>query len=201
MLDRRRFLLGAGRPRDRRVCEEGKSIFSHGGRAADFANREEAEETLYVCSQDWAEPAYGKWRVSLGPDQPFAPRRSHMEGAPAQPRASPRHHARMSLAPARKMASAARKTWTGRSTASTGRTHGTTSTGRRRRRINLLKGLDLGSEPELEAAAGWAGHFRGVRGRSRVLRATRSCPSTTPSPRSDQPEHARMGSRPGNSSR
>jgi hypothetical protein len=31
------------------------------------------EETLRVYSQDWVEPPYGKWRVSLGPNQPFAP--------------------------------------------------------------------------------------------------------------------------------
>ena len=28
---------------------------------------------MCVYSQDWIEPPYGKWRVSLGPNQPFAP--------------------------------------------------------------------------------------------------------------------------------
>ena len=31
------------------------------------------EEPLCVYLQDWVEPPYGKWRVSLGPNQPFAP--------------------------------------------------------------------------------------------------------------------------------
>jgi hypothetical protein len=65
---------------DRIVRPPRVRLFPKGRRAVDFAFRAPPEETLYVYMQDYEvdendEVAEydAKWRVSLGPDQPFAP--------------------------------------------------------------------------------------------------------------------------------
>ena len=77
MLDRRHFLIGAG----------ALLTASFVGRASAFSRKagvplllplaRKPEETLYIYLQDWNDyetnDYEGKWRVSLGPDQPVAP--------------------------------------------------------------------------------------------------------------------------------
>jgi hypothetical protein len=77
MLDRRRFLIGAG----------GLLTASFVRKATAFSRRvaeplllppaRKPEETLYVYVQDWLDyesnDYAAKWRVSLGPNEPFAP--------------------------------------------------------------------------------------------------------------------------------
>jgi hypothetical protein len=52
-------------------------VLSKFQRAPGFANCQEAGETLYVYLQDWLDDETNeydaKWRVSRGPNQPFAP--------------------------------------------------------------------------------------------------------------------------------
>ena len=73
MLDRRRFLLGAGGLLTATFVRKATAYSRTAGDPLVLPSARRPEETLYVYSQDWIEPPYGKWRVSLGPDQPFAP--------------------------------------------------------------------------------------------------------------------------------
>ena len=72
MIDRRHFLIGAGRgPADRVVRPPSVRVFQKTGRPLILPAVKEPEETLYVYWQ--ADSEVANWRVSLGPDQPFAP--------------------------------------------------------------------------------------------------------------------------------
>ena len=73
MLDRRRFLLGAGGLLTATFVRKATAYSRTAGEPLVLPSARRPEETLYVYSQDWIEPPYGKWRVSLGPNQPFAP--------------------------------------------------------------------------------------------------------------------------------
>ena len=73
MLDRRRFLLGAGGLVTAAFVRKATAYSRTAGEPLVLPPARRQEETLYVYSQDWIEPPYGKWRVSLGPNQPFAP--------------------------------------------------------------------------------------------------------------------------------
>ena len=73
MLDRRRFLLGAGGLVTAAFVRKATAYSRTVGEPLVLPSARRPEETLYVYSQDWIEPPYGKWRVSLGPNQPFAP--------------------------------------------------------------------------------------------------------------------------------
>ena len=73
MLDRRRFLLGAGGLLTAGFVRKATAYSRTAGEPLVLPSARRPEETLYVYSQDWIEPRYGKWRVSLGPNQPFAP--------------------------------------------------------------------------------------------------------------------------------
>jgi hypothetical protein len=73
MLDRRRFLLGAGGLLTAAFARKATVYSRTAGEPLVLPPARRSEETLCVYSQDWVEPPYGKWRVSLGPNQPFAP--------------------------------------------------------------------------------------------------------------------------------
>ena len=76
MLDRRQFFVGPGDAGHDRICQEGDRIFSKRGTTGKFCRRRSRlrkRNAVLVYSQDWVEPPYGKWRVSLGPNQPVAP--------------------------------------------------------------------------------------------------------------------------------
>jgi hypothetical protein len=73
MLDRRRFLLGAGGLLTATFVRKATAYSRTAGDPLVLPSARRPEETLCVYSQDWIEPPYGKWRVSLGPNQPFAP--------------------------------------------------------------------------------------------------------------------------------
>src|SRR3974390_531842 len=73
MLDRRRFLIGAGALLTSAFVRKATAFTRTAGAPLVLPSARRPEETLCVYSQDWVEPPYGKWRVSLGPNQPFAP--------------------------------------------------------------------------------------------------------------------------------
>jgi hypothetical protein len=73
MLDRRRFLLRAGGLVTAAFVRKATSYSRTEGEPLILPSAGRPEETLCVYSQNWIEPRYGKWRVSLGPNQPFAP--------------------------------------------------------------------------------------------------------------------------------
>ena len=71
MLDRRHFLIGAGALLTASFVNRAKAFSRKSGTPLVLPAARKPEETLYVYRQ---ESDYGgEWRVSLGPDQPFAP--------------------------------------------------------------------------------------------------------------------------------
>ena len=71
MLDRRHFLIGAGALLTASFVKQAKAFSRRSGEPLVLPPARKPEETLYVYRQ---ESDYGgEWRVSLGPDQPFAP--------------------------------------------------------------------------------------------------------------------------------
>jgi hypothetical protein len=71
MLDRRHFLIGAGALLTASFVNRAKAFSRKSGEPLVLSPARKPEETLYVYRQ---ESDYGgEWRVSLGPDQPFAP--------------------------------------------------------------------------------------------------------------------------------
>jgi hypothetical protein len=71
MLDRRHFLIGAGGLLTASFVNRAKAFSRRSGKPLVLSPARKPEETLYVYRQ---ESDYGgEWRVSLGPDQPFAP--------------------------------------------------------------------------------------------------------------------------------
>jgi hypothetical protein len=71
MFDRRYFLIGAGALLTASFVNRAKAFSRKSGKPFVLSLARVPEETLYVYRQ---ESDYGgKWRVSLGPDQPFAP--------------------------------------------------------------------------------------------------------------------------------
>jgi hypothetical protein len=71
MLDRRHFLIGAGALLTASFVNRAKAFSRRSGTPLVLSPDRKPEETLYVYRQ---ESDYGgEWRVSLGPDQPFAP--------------------------------------------------------------------------------------------------------------------------------
>ena len=73
MLDRRRFLVGAGGLLTTAFVRKATAFSRSAGQPLVLPSAKPPEETLYVYSQDWVEPPYGKWRGSLGRDEPRAP--------------------------------------------------------------------------------------------------------------------------------
>jgi hypothetical protein len=71
MIDRRHFLIGAGALLTASFVNRAKAFSRRSGTPLVLSPNRKPEETLYVYRQ---ESDYGgEWRVSLGPDQPFAP--------------------------------------------------------------------------------------------------------------------------------
>ena len=80
MIDRRHFLIGAGALLTASFVRRASAFSQKAGEPLILPSARHPEETLYVYLQDYAfdendEVAEydAKWRVSLGPDQPFAP--------------------------------------------------------------------------------------------------------------------------------
>ena len=71
MIDRRHFLIGAGALLTASFVRRASALSKKTGRPLILPAAQEPEETLYVYWQ--AENEAANWRVSLGPDQPFAP--------------------------------------------------------------------------------------------------------------------------------
>ena len=77
MLDRRSFLIGAGALLSASFVRRASAFSRKAGEPLLLPLTRRPEETLYIYLQDWN--AYetndyeGKWRVSLGPDEPVAP--------------------------------------------------------------------------------------------------------------------------------
>jgi len=81
MIDRRHFLIGAGALLTASFVCRASAFSQKAGGPLVLPSVRKPEETLYVYMQDCEfdendEVAEydAKWRVSLGPDQPFAPR-------------------------------------------------------------------------------------------------------------------------------
>jgi hypothetical protein len=71
MIDRRHFLIGAGALLTASFVRRASAFARKTGRPLIVPAVQEPEETLYVYWQ--ADSEVANWRVSLGPDQPFAP--------------------------------------------------------------------------------------------------------------------------------
>ena len=71
MLDRRYFLIGAGALLTASFVNRAKAFSRRSGEPLVLPSIRKPEETLYVYRQESDDG--GEWRVSLGPDQPFAP--------------------------------------------------------------------------------------------------------------------------------
>jgi hypothetical protein len=71
MIDRRHFLIGAGALLTASFVRRASAFSKKTGRPLILPAAQEPEETLYVYWQ--ADSEVANWRVSLGPDQPFAP--------------------------------------------------------------------------------------------------------------------------------
>ena len=71
MLDRRHFLIGAGALLTVSFVNRAKAFSRRSGTPLVLSPDRKPEETLYVYRQESDDG--GEWRVSLGPDQPFAP--------------------------------------------------------------------------------------------------------------------------------
>ena len=88
MIDRRHFLIGAGALLTASFVRRASAFSRKAGEPLILPAVRKPEETLYVYRQDWSEDA--EWRVSLGPDQPFAPPvptwREHLRSPWASPR-------------------------------------------------------------------------------------------------------------------
>jgi hypothetical protein len=95
MFDRRHFLIGAGAVMTSAFVKKATAFSRKAGEPLILPLAKRPAETLYIYQQDcegWSydedggAPFYrdGKWRVSLGPDQPFAPPpptwREHLRG-------------------------------------------------------------------------------------------------------------------------
>ena len=72
MLDRRHFLIGAGALLTASFVTRAKGFSRRSGKPMVLSPARKPEETLYVYRQQNGDYG-GDWRVSLGPDQPFAP--------------------------------------------------------------------------------------------------------------------------------
>ena len=88
MFDRRHFLIGAGALLTASFMNRAKAFSRRSGTPLVLPSARKPEETLFVYRQ---ESDYGgEWRVSLGPDQPFAPPpptwREHLRGTWASTR-------------------------------------------------------------------------------------------------------------------
>ncbi len=73
MLDRRHFLIGSGALLTASFVNRAKAFSRRSGRPLVLSPTKTSEETLYVYRQEKWSDFCGEWRVSLGPDQPFAP--------------------------------------------------------------------------------------------------------------------------------
>jgi hypothetical protein len=73
MIDRRHFLIGAGALVTASFVNRAKAFSRRSGKPLVLPPARKPEETLYVYPQE--SDNGGEWRVSLGPDQPFAPPR------------------------------------------------------------------------------------------------------------------------------
>ena len=73
MLDRRHFLIGAGGLLTASFVNRAKAFSRKSGKPLVLPPARKPEETLYVYRQEIWSDYGGEWRVSLGPDQPFAP--------------------------------------------------------------------------------------------------------------------------------
>jgi hypothetical protein len=73
MLDRRHFLIGAGGLLTASFANRAKAFSRRSGESLILSRAKKPEETLYVYRQEMWSDYGGEWRVSLGPDQPFAP--------------------------------------------------------------------------------------------------------------------------------
>jgi hypothetical protein len=73
MIDRRRFLVGAGALLTASFVNRAKAFSRRCGKPLVLSPARKPEETLYVYRQEIWSDYGGEWRVSLGPDQPFAP--------------------------------------------------------------------------------------------------------------------------------
>ena len=71
MLDRRHFLIGTGALLTASFVSRAKAFSRRSGTPLVLSLDRKPEETLYVYRQESDDG--GEWRVSLGPDQPFAP--------------------------------------------------------------------------------------------------------------------------------
>jgi hypothetical protein len=71
MLDRRRFLVGAGGLLTAAFVRKA-TAFSRDTRQPLILPPAKPEETLYIYDDEWNDSPY-KWRVTLGPDDPVAP--------------------------------------------------------------------------------------------------------------------------------
>jgi hypothetical protein len=73
MFDRRHFLIGAGALLTASFVNRAKAFSRKSSEPLVLSPARKPEETLYVYRQEiWSDHG-GEWRVSLGPDQPFAP--------------------------------------------------------------------------------------------------------------------------------
>ena len=77
MLDRRSFLIGAGALLTASFVTKAKAFSRDTGEPLLLPLARRPEETLYIYRQEWndceSNDYEGKWRVSLGPDEPVAP--------------------------------------------------------------------------------------------------------------------------------
>jgi hypothetical protein len=73
MLDRRHFLIGAGTLLTASFVNRARAFSRRSGKPLVLWPARKPEETLYVYRQEIWSDYGGEWRVSLGPDQPFAP--------------------------------------------------------------------------------------------------------------------------------
>ena len=73
MIDRRHFLIGAGALLTASFVTRAKAFSRRSGKPLVLSPSRRPEETLYVYRQDKWNDYCGEWRVTLGPDQPFAP--------------------------------------------------------------------------------------------------------------------------------
>ena len=88
MIDRRHFLIGAGALLTASFVRRASAFSKKTGGPLILPAVPKPEETLYVYWQ--ADSEVANWRVSLGPDQPFAPPpptwREHLRRLGAFPR-------------------------------------------------------------------------------------------------------------------
>ena len=71
MFDRRHFLIGAGALLTASFMNRAKAFSRRSRTPLVLPSARKPEETLFVYRQESDDG--GEWRVSLGPDQPFAP--------------------------------------------------------------------------------------------------------------------------------